>query len=70
MLNAQADVITAKIQLVGAERDVVVASFAILSAIGSLTAPKLGLQVAEYKPQEHYKAVKDKWGGLRTPDGR
>lgn len=70
VLNAQADVITAKIQLVGAERDVVVASFAILSAIGSLTAPKLGLQVAEYKPQEHYKAVKDKWGGLRTPDGR
>lgn len=70
VLNAQADVISAKINLVGSERDVVVASFAILSAIGSLTAPKLGLQVAEYKPQEHYIAVKDKWGGLRTPDGR
>ena len=70
VLNAQADVITAKINLVSSERDVVVASYAILSAIGSLTAPKLGLQVAEYKPQEHYIAVKDKWIGLRTPDGR
>jgi len=70
VLNAQADVINSKIELVTAERDVVVASYAILSAIGSLTAPKLGLQVAEYKPQEHYIAVKDKWIGLRTPDGR
>jgi len=70
VLNAQADVITAKINLVSSERDVVVASYAILSSVGALTAPRLGLNVAEYKPQEHYKAVKDKWIGLRTPDGR
>ena len=53
-----------------AERDVVVASYAILSAIGHLTAPRIGLAVAEYHPEEHYNAVKDKWFGLRTPDGR
>ena len=70
VLNAQADVITAKINVVSAERDIVVASYAILSAMGRLSATRLGLQVAEYKPQEHYKAVKDKWYGLRTPDGR
>ncbi|MCR4268176.1 TolC family outer membrane protein [Nitratireductor sp. ZSWI3] len=70
VLNAQADVIDAKISLVSAERDVVVASYAILSATGRLSASTLGLQVAEYKPQEHYEAVKDKWYGLRTPDGR
>jgi len=70
VLNAQADVISAKIDLVSAERDVVVASYAILSAVGSLNAGKLGLQVAEYRPQEHYEAVKDKWIGLRTSDGR
>ena len=29
-----------------------------------------GLQVTKYKPEEHYNAVKDKWIGLRTPDGR
>jgi outer membrane protein len=35
-----------------------------------MTSKQMGLQVAEYKPEEHYDAVKDKWFGLRTPDGR
>jgi len=70
VLDAQADVITAQINLTNSERDVVVGSYAILSAIGVLTAERLGLQVARYEPREHYNAVKDKWFGLRTPDGR
>lgn len=70
VLNAQADVIDAKINQVSAERDIVVASYAILSATGRLSASRLGLQVSEYRPEEHYQAVKDKWYGLRTPDGR
>ena len=70
VLDAQADVITAQINLVSSERDVVVASYAIVSAIGALSAERLGLQVAVHRPQEHYDAVKDKWGGMRTPDGR
>ena len=48
----------------------VVASYAIVSAMGALTAERLGLQVAIHRPQEHYDAVKNKWGGVRTPDGR
>lgn len=70
VLNAQASVITAQISQIGAERDVVVASYAILSATGRLSATRLGLNVQIYKPEEHYEAVKDKWFGLRTPDGR
>jgi outer membrane protein len=70
VLDAQADVITAQINLVSSQRDVVVASYAIISAMGALSAERLGLQVAVHRPQEHYDAVKDKWGGLRTPDGR
>lgn len=70
VLDSQADVITAQINLVSSERDVVVASYAILSAVGHLSARRLGLAVAEYKPEEHYEAVKDKWFGLKTPDGR
>ena len=70
VLNAQADVTAAQINLVSSERDVVVASYAILSSTGQLTVSRLGLAVAEYKPDEHYEAVKDKWYGLRTPDGR
>lgn len=70
VLNAQADVITGQINLASSERDVVVASYAILSAMGRLSARVLGLQVANYNPKEHFDAVKDKWIGLRTPDGR
>ena len=70
VLNAQADVISAQISVANSERDVVVASYAILSAAGRLSAERLGLQVAIHRPQEHYDAVKDKWFGLRTPDGR
>lgn len=70
VLDQQADVINAQVDLVSAEHDVVLASFAILSAIGSLGVESLGLSVATYKPEEHYEAVKDKWFGLRTPDGR
>ena len=70
VLNAQADVITAQIEQANAERDVVVASYAILLAVGELNSDRLGLQVTKYNPREHYDAVKDKWIGLRTPDGR
>ena len=48
----------------------VVASYAILSAIERLSPRRIGLKVAEYSPKEHYDAVKDKWSGVRTPDSR
>jgi len=70
VLNAQADVITAQINQISSERNLVVASYAILSATGRLGVRQLGLSVAEYRPQEHYDAVKNKWFGIRTPDGR
>ena len=70
VLNAQADVISAQINLAIAERDLVAASYAIMSAIGRLSPERLGLSVASYNPREHYDAVKDKWYGTKTPDGR
>ncbi|MFC5038445.1 TolC family outer membrane protein [Tianweitania sediminis] len=70
VLDAQADVITAQVNLANSERDAVVASYAILSAVGALSAERLNLRVTKYEPKEHYNAVKDKWYGLRTPDGR
>ncbi|MBX8828121.1 TolC family protein, partial [Ochrobactrum sp. SFR4] len=53
VLNAQNDLVDIQIQQVQAERDVVVASYAVLSAVGRLTATQIGLQVAEYKPEQH-----------------
>ena len=53
-----------------AQHDRVVASYSLLAAVGKLNAETLGLKVATYDPVAHYQAVRDKWGGLRTPDGR
>jgi outer membrane protein len=70
VLNQQNEVVTSQIALAQAEHDMVLASYAILQSVGRLTAGQLGLKVAEYKPEEHYEAVKNKWIGIRTPDGR
>lgn len=70
VLNAQQDLLNARQSLITAQRDRVVASYALLSAVGWLTADRLGLQVARYDPNVHYDQVRDKWIGLRTPDGR
>lgn len=70
VLNAQQDVLTAQESLAQSQRDSVVASYSVLSTTGRLLVSRLGLQVAEYRPEEHYEAVEDKWFGLRTPDGR
>jgi outer membrane protein len=47
-----------------------VASFALLSATGRLSTINLGYAVAQYDPRVHFNQVKDKWIGLRTPDGK
>ncbi|MGB7286383.1 MAG: TolC family protein, partial [Salaquimonas sp.] len=70
VLDTQQDVLTAQIALANAQRDTIVASYAALSAIGKLDAATLGLKVTRYEPEDHFIAVKDKWFGLRTPDGQ
>ena len=70
VLNAQQTLLNARVALVGAQRDRVVASYAILATIGRLSISTLGLSVKEYTPVVHFNQVKDKWIGLRTPDGR
>lgn len=70
VLNSQAELIDARINLVRAQRERIVASFRVAFTIGALSAENLKLRVERYDPSKHYKAVKDKWIGLRTPDGR
>ncbi|MFC7052804.1 TolC family outer membrane protein [Hansschlegelia quercus] len=70
VLNAQQAVLNARITLIQAQRDRVVAAYALMSAVGWLTASRLGLAAARYDPNAHYEQVRDKWYGLRTPDGR
>lgn len=70
VLRAQQDVINAQVSLANSQRDSVVATYAVLSSVGRLNSERLNLAVERYSPEEHYIAVKDKWFGLRTPDGR
>ncbi len=70
VLNAQQALLNARVQLVSAEHDEVVNSYTLLSAIGRLNVPTLGLAVDEYDPRVHFDQVKSKWIGLRTPDGK
>ena len=70
VLNAQQALLQARTSLVQAEHDQVVDSYSLLSAIGRLNIPTLGLHVAEYDPRVHFDQVKNKWIGLRTPSGQ
>ena len=70
ILFQQQVLLNARVSLVVAQRDRVVASYAVMAAIGRLAAANLNLSVAEYDPTIHFDQVKDKWIGLRTPDGR
>jgi len=70
VLNAQQALLQARTTLVQAEHDQVVDSYSLLSAIGRLNIPTLGLAVAEYDPRVHFDQVKSKWIGLRTPSGQ
>lgn len=70
ILNAQQELLNARLALVFAQRDRVVASYAVLAAMGGLSAHNLGLSVEEYDPALHFEQVKDSWGGTMTPGGR
>jgi outer membrane protein len=70
VLNAQQSVLNAKEAISQSERNAIVASFSVLASTGKLTVDRLGLHVANYRPEVHYEATKDRWYGLRTVDGR
>ncbi|MGB8576163.1 MAG: TolC family outer membrane protein [Pseudolabrys sp.] len=70
VLNAQQELVNARVSLVTAQRDRVVASYTLLSAVGRLSPQILGLHVPTYDSNVHYQQVRDTWAGVRTPDGR
>jgi len=70
VLNWQQELTSAKARLIGAQRDRVIASYTLLSAIGRLDVKTLGLNTPDYLPEVHYHQVRDAWHGLRTPSGQ
>ncbi len=70
VLTAQQTLVNARVAVVTAQHDRVVASYTLLAAVGRLSPDVLGLHVPVYRPQVHYEQVRDAWAGTRNPDGR
>lgn len=63
LLDAEQEYLDAQVAHVIAERNRIVALYSVLSAVGELTAARLGLQVPIYNPTAHFKSVKNRWIG-------
>ena len=70
VLNAQQDLTNARSRQIMAQRDRVIASYTLLSAVGRLDVHALNLKTPDYLPELHYHQVRDAWHGLRTPSGQ
>jgi len=64
VLDAEQELLDAKVELVRSERDEIVARFDVLNAVGRLTGPSLKLPVGYYDTSVHYKAVRQKIFGV------
>jgi outer membrane protein len=63
VLNAEQALLAARVTLVSAERDQLVASYQVISSIGHLTARRMALGGPYYDPVQNYNNVKNKWIG-------
>ena len=70
VLNAQQELVGARVNLISAQRDRIVNSYSLLAAIGHLSPQVLGLKIPIYDTQVHYQQVRDAWFGVRTPAGQ
>jgi outer membrane protein len=70
VLNAQQDLTNARARQITSQRDRVIASYTLLSAVGRLDVHNLSLNTPDYLPEVHYHQVRDAWHGLRTPSGQ
>ena len=70
VLNAQQDLTNARTRLIQSQRDRVIASYTLLSAVGRLDVHVLSLNTPDYLPEVHYHQVRDAWHGVRTPSGQ
>ena len=70
VLNAQQDLTAARSRQIVGQRDRIIASYTLLSAIGRLDVRTLSLNAPDYLPETHYHQVRDAWHGVRTPSGK
>ncbi len=63
VLNSEQQYLNAQVNLVSFQRDLVVASYGVLAAMGRLTAYDIAVQAELYDPTRYYGEVKDAWFG-------
>ncbi|MCP4621253.1 MAG: TolC family outer membrane protein [Bradyrhizobium sp.] len=70
VLNAQQALVNARVALITAQHDRVVASYSVLNAVGRLSPIVMSLPTETYDASVHYHQVRDSWVGVRTPSGQ
>lgn len=68
VLDAEQELLDARVGLVQAQRNHIVAAYEFLAAVGRLTAQDLELPVNLYDPTDNFEAVEDKIFGTDIPD--
>jgi outer membrane protein len=63
VLNSEQQSLNAHVNLVSFQRDLVVATYGVLAAMGRLTAYDIALEAELYDPARNYAEVKDAWYG-------
>lgn len=70
VLDAEQELLNARVNLVRADRDKIIAQYTVLAAIGQLTVQQLGLQTKIYDPVVNFNNTKDKWFGYTNEEQR
>jgi outer membrane protein len=69
VLNAQQELLQSQVNLETTKRNILVASYTLVSAIGRLSVSEVGAATAVYDPQVHYQQVRNKWWGIDITHG-
>jgi outer membrane protein len=72
VLNAEQELLNSEVNLATDRRNIMVASYALLSTIGRLNSQELGVASLIYDPEAHYHDVRRKWFDISIThrDGR
>ena len=69
VLNAEQELLNSEVTLATDRRNLVVASYTVLSTIGRLNAQELGVAALVYDPEQHYQEVRRKWFDISITHG-
>ena len=69
VLNAEQELLNSEVTLATDRRNLVVASYTLLSTIGRLNAQELSVTALVYDPEQHYNEVRRKWFDITITPG-